>query len=172
MKYLSAVFPDAVTIFIYSSSSRVCKENLCFLSYFRGFHHGYPWKNRRNRGRGIYLMFYSKIFPHLSLRRALFRSIADGANTEEQGNSPPSWIVESTTGQVTKGTDHTKRRRGCYRRGLVLWSIAYGEYEVELPDSSQYFDRKWSLTIFEQTDVTTSHLCLSDFFPTLYFPIF
>ena len=87
-------------------------------------------------------MFYSQIFPHLSLRRALFRSIADGANTEEQGNSPPSWIVKSTTGQATKGTDHTKRRRGCDRRGLVLWSIAYGEYEVELLDSSQYFDRR------------------------------
>ena len=75
-------------------------------------------------------MFYSQIFPQLSLRGALFRSIADGANTEEQGDSPPSWIVKSTTGQVTKGIDHTKRRRGCDRRGLVLCSITYGEYEV------------------------------------------
>ena len=88
-------------------------------------------------------MFYSQVFPHLSLRRAVFRSIADGANTEEQGNSPPSWIVKSTTGQITKGTDHTKRRRGCDRRGLVLCSIAYGEYEVELPDLSyQYFESR------------------------------
>ena len=75
-------------------------------------------------------MFYSQIFPQLSLRGALFRSIADGANTEEQGDSPPSWIVKSTTGQVTEGIDHTKRRRGCDRRGLVLCSITYGEYEV------------------------------------------
>ena len=87
-------------------------------------------------------MFYSQTFPQLSFRGSLFRSIADGANTEEQGDSPPSWIAKSTTGKVTKGTDHTKRRRGCDRRGLVLFSIAYGEHEVELPDSSQYFERR------------------------------
>lgn len=87
-------------------------------------------------------MSYLEIVSHLSLRRALFRSIADGANTEEQGDSPPSWIVKSTTGQVTKGADHTKRRRGCDRRGLVSCSIAYGQYEAESPDSSQYFERR------------------------------
>lgn len=80
----------------------------------------------------------------LDARRMILSLTADGANTEEQGNSPPSWIVKSTTGQVTKGTDHTKRRRGCNRRGLVLWEIVYGKYKVELPVSSQYFERRWS----------------------------
>ena len=84
-------------------------------------------------------MSYLQIFSQIILRCTLFRSIADGANTEEQGDSPPSWIVKSTTGQVTKGADHTKRRRGCDRRRLVSCSIAYGQYEVELPDSPQYF---------------------------------
>ena len=50
----------------------------------------------------------------------IFWSITDGANAEEQGNSPPSWIVESSISEITEGTHHTKRRRGSNRRGLVL----------------------------------------------------
>ena len=54
------------------------------------------------------------------LFHGIFWSITDGANAEEQGNSPPSWIVESSISEITEGTHHTKRRRGSDRRGLVL----------------------------------------------------
>lgn len=72
-------------------------RDLCSLLYFHVSHHGYPWKNRGNRKRGMYLVFYLHFFPQLSLRRTILLSIADGANPEEQGNSPPSWIVKSAT---------------------------------------------------------------------------
>ena len=54
------------------------------------------------------------------LFHGIFWSITDGANAEEQGNSPPSWTVESSISEITEGTHHTKRRRGSNRRGLVL----------------------------------------------------
>lgn len=54
------------------------------------------------------------------LFHGIFWSITDGANAEEQGNSPPSWIVESSISEITEGTHHTKRRRWSNRRGLVL----------------------------------------------------
>ena len=54
------------------------------------------------------------------LFHGIFWSITDGTNAEEQGNSPPSWIVESSISEITEGTHHTKRRRGSDRRGLVL----------------------------------------------------
>lgn len=54
------------------------------------------------------------------LFHGIFWSITDGANAEEQGNSPPSWIVESSISEITEGTHHTKRRRGSNRGGLVL----------------------------------------------------
>lgn len=54
------------------------------------------------------------------LFHGIFWSITDGTNAEEQGNSPPSWIVESSISEITEGTHHTKRRRGSNRGRLVL----------------------------------------------------
>ena len=45
----------------------------------------------------VCILYFTNI-PQLSLRRTILLSIADGANPEEQGNSPPSWIVKSATG--------------------------------------------------------------------------
>ena len=68
----------------------------------------------------VFLCFISPQLFMMVLFHGIFWSITDGANAEEQGNSPPSWIVESSISEITEGTHHTKRRRGSNRRGLVL----------------------------------------------------
>ena len=68
----------------------------------------------------VFLCFISPKIFMMVLFHGIFWSITDGANAEEQGNSPPSWIVESSISEITEGTHHTKRRRGSNRRGLVL----------------------------------------------------
>ena len=68
----------------------------------------------------VFLCFISPQLFMMVLFHGIFWSITDGANAEEQGNSPPSWIVESSISEITEGTHHTKRRRGSDRRGLVL----------------------------------------------------
>ena len=68
----------------------------------------------------VFLCFISPQLFMMVLFHGIFWSITDGANAEEQGNSPPSWIVESSISEITEGTHHAKRRRGSNRRGLVL----------------------------------------------------